>query len=70
MVRDKYGRCLSAFARYVPYASSALIIEAEACREGLIIVIHQRWSDCVFESDCVLFIVALGGLGLDFSAFS
>lgn len=37
----------------------ALQIEAEACRAGLLIVIHQGWSDIDLESDCSLVVAAL-----------
>lgn len=37
---------------YIPFASSALQMEAKAFRAGLLIVIHQGWSAVNIECDC------------------
>lgn len=69
MVQDEAGRCLVAFARHVPFAFSELLMEAEACRVGCLIAIHQGWSDCILESDCAAVVSALGGQVVDLFEF-
>lgn len=59
IIRDEHGLCMAAFAHHIPYSSSALHMEVEACRAGLLIAIHQGWNDCVLESDYALLITAL-----------
>lgn len=36
IVRDDTGKCLTALTRFFPYAASALHMEVEACRAGLL----------------------------------
>ncbi|XP_024161206.1 uncharacterized protein LOC112168311 [Rosa chinensis] len=59
VIRDENGMCLVALAHYFPHASSALHMEAEACRAGLLLAIHQNMSAIDLESDCSLVITAL-----------
>ena len=67
IVRNEEGRCIAAFARPVLHALSALHVEAEALRAGLLMAIHQGWSNVDLESDCVVLISALASNSLDFS---
>lgn len=67
MVRNEYGKCVAAFARHIPHASSAVQMEAEACRSGILIAVHQGWQDVDFECDCSMMITALASTSLDFS---
>ncbi|PRQ19025.1 hypothetical protein RchiOBHm_Chr7g0212601 [Rosa chinensis] len=50
---------LAALACYFPHASIALHMDAEACRAGLLLAIHQDMSAIDLESDCSLVITAL-----------
>ncbi|XP_024179050.1 uncharacterized protein LOC112185076 [Rosa chinensis] len=59
MMRDENGMCLSALVRYFPHASSALHMEAEACRAGLLLAIHQDMNVIDIESDCSLVVTTL-----------
>ena len=58
---------MAALSRHIPFASSIMTMEAEACRAGLLIAIHQGWSDCIIETDCSLLVTALSSLEEDFS---
>jgi hypothetical protein len=58
---------MAAFAYHIPYASSAFHMEVEACRAGLLVAIHQGWSDCDVESDCAVLVAAIGSTVPDFS---
>lgn len=40
VVRNEVGVCLAAFARSLPFISSAWHVKAEVCRVGLLITIH------------------------------
>lgn len=40
IVRNENGVCMVALSRHIPYANSAIHMEAEACRAGLLIAIH------------------------------
>ncbi|XP_024178113.1 uncharacterized protein LOC112184048 [Rosa chinensis] len=59
VIRDENGMCLPALARHFPHASSALHMEAEACRAGLLLAIHQDMTVIDVESDCSLIVTAL-----------
>lgn len=59
VVRDELGICIAAFARSLAPMSSALQAEAEACRAGLLISIHQGWMDIELERDCAMVAAAL-----------
>ncbi|XP_061993749.1 uncharacterized protein LOC133711661 [Rosa rugosa] len=59
VIRDENGMCLAALARYFPHASSSLHMEAEACRAGLLLAIHQDMTVIDVESDCSLVVTAL-----------
>lgn len=48
-----------ALSRHIAYANSAIRMEAEAYRAGLLIAIHLGWSVVELESDCATLIVAL-----------
>lgn len=56
---------MATFARPVPHAFSALQVEAEACRAGLLMVIHQEWSNVDLESDGSMLVSALAYNSLD-----
>lgn len=58
MVCDELGTCVAAFARSLGPMSSALHAEAEACRVGLLIAIHQGWADIELECDCAMMVAA------------
>lgn len=40
IVRNENGVCMVALSRHIPHANSAINMEAEACRAGLLIAIH------------------------------
>lgn len=46
---------------------SAVHTEAEACRAGLLLAIHQGWSEVEIESDCDVVVMALNGSTVDLS---
>ncbi|KAM5582252.1 hypothetical protein ABKV19_002583, partial [Rosa sericea] len=58
VVRDEFGTCIAAMARYFPHVLSATHMEAEACRAGLLLAIHQYWGAIDLESDCSLVVAA------------
>ncbi|KAL6194284.1 hypothetical protein ACLB2K_035368 [Fragaria x ananassa] len=53
------GLGIAAVARPFKHAHSALNMEFEACRTGLLHGIHQGWSDIDIESDSILLVAAL-----------
>lgn len=67
VARDNLGNCIAALSRSLNHVSSALHAEAEACRAGLLLAIHQGWDDLIMETDCTLLVDALAGVGDDFS---
>ncbi|PRQ45142.1 putative ribonuclease H-like domain, reverse transcriptase zinc-binding domain-containing protein [Rosa chinensis] len=70
VVRDDLGTGIAAIARPFLHAHSAINMEAEACRAGLLLGIHQGWSDVVIESDSALLIAALKSEEDNFSEVS
>ncbi|XP_062024673.1 putative ribonuclease H protein At1g65750 isoform X2 [Rosa rugosa] len=67
VVRDEMGTCMAALARPFSHVSSALQMEAEALRAGLLIAIHQGWTDVVVECDCSVLAAAIARTNDDFS---
>ncbi|XP_062014420.1 uncharacterized protein LOC133730938 [Rosa rugosa] len=67
VVRNYEGMCMATFARTVQYAESAIHMEAEALKAGLLIAIQQDWKEIEVESDCVNLVSALHVDGDDFS---
>lgn len=67
VVRDGNGICVAAFARFIPHASSALHVEAEALRAGILIAIQEDWMSIELESDCASLISALYSSCIDCS---
>lgn len=61
------GTCLIAFARSFSAALSVFHMELEACRAGLLIAIHEEWSDVDLESDWSIVITALKGSSVNLS---
>ncbi|KAL6178236.1 hypothetical protein ACLB2K_049755 [Fragaria x ananassa] len=59
VVRNDMGLGIAAVARPFKHAHSALNMEFEACRIGLLLGIHQGWSDIDIESDSILLVAAL-----------
>ncbi|PRQ36979.1 putative ribonuclease H-like domain-containing protein [Rosa chinensis] len=59
MVRDDLGIGLAAIVRPFLHAHSAINMKAEAHRVGLLLGIHQGWTDIDIESDSALLIAAL-----------
>ncbi|KAL6225972.1 hypothetical protein ACLB2K_004820 [Fragaria x ananassa] len=60
IARDENGTCMAALSRHIPYANSALHMEAEAIRAGLLIAIHEAgWNEIEIESDCAVLMHAL-----------
>lgn len=57
--RDHQGMCKVAIARPIPFVDSALHTEAEACRAGLLLAIHQEWEDVELELDSSVLVSAL-----------
>lgn len=67
IAQDEKGLCVAAFHRSIPHASSAIHMEAEACRAGLHIAIHQGWDDFILETDCAAPAAALASPEEDLS---
>ncbi|XP_062014464.1 uncharacterized protein LOC133730996 [Rosa rugosa] len=67
VVRNEERLGVAAFARPFVHAHSALNMEVEACRVGLLLGIHQGWSEIEVESDSTLLIAALNREEQDFS---
>lgn len=67
VVRDDNDVCLAAFQRSIYHVSSAIQVEAEACRIGLLIAIHQGWKDIILETDCAALATALSSPTEDLS---
>lgn len=59
IVHDEEGSYLATFAHSFSPVISALHMEVEACRAGLLIALHQGWTDIDLESDCSLVVAAL-----------
>ncbi|XP_024164679.1 uncharacterized protein LOC112171781 [Rosa chinensis] len=67
VVRNDAGTGIAALARPFLHAHSILNMEAEACRAGLLLGIHQGWSEIDIESDSAILIAALNSSKQDFS---
>ncbi|XP_040367272.1 uncharacterized protein LOC112177447 [Rosa chinensis] len=67
VVRDELGTGIAAIARPFLHAHSAINMEAEACRAGLLLGIHQGWTEIDIESDSALLIAALNSEEENFS---
>lgn len=67
VVRDDFGQCLAAFAPHFSYALSALQMELEVCRAGLLIAIHQGWNEVDLESDCAGLVNMVNSPAMDLS---
>ncbi|XP_062014142.1 uncharacterized protein LOC133730599 [Rosa rugosa] len=67
VVRNDAGIGIAALARPFLHAHSVLNMEAEACRAGLLLGIHQGWSEIDIESDSAILIAALNSSKQDFS---
>ncbi|PRQ25708.1 putative ribonuclease H-like domain, reverse transcriptase zinc-binding domain-containing protein [Rosa chinensis] len=67
VVRDDVGMGIAALARPFLHAHSVLNMEAEACRAGLLLGIHQGWSDIEIESDSAILVAALNSGEKNFS---
>ncbi|KAM5577920.1 hypothetical protein ABKV19_008311, partial [Rosa sericea] len=67
VVRDDLGTGIAAIARPFLHAHSAINMEAEACRAGLLLGIHQGWTEVEIESDSALLIAALQNEEKNFS---
>ncbi|XP_062028747.1 uncharacterized protein LOC133744696 [Rosa rugosa] len=59
VVRNDAGVGVTTLARPHLHAHSALHMEVEECRAGLLLGIHQGWTDVDIESDSILLITAL-----------
>ena len=66
-MRDETGNCIAALQRSLPFCSSALHAETEACRAGLALAIQQGWDNFILESDCNTLTTALSSLEDDLS---
>ncbi|KAL6213943.1 hypothetical protein ACLB2K_013382 [Fragaria x ananassa] len=58
VVRNEHGVCMAAFAQPLEYAHTALQVEAEALRAGILIAIHQGWEMVEIESNCSMLVDA------------
>ncbi|XP_062028713.1 uncharacterized protein LOC133744661 [Rosa rugosa] len=67
VVRNDAGMGIAALARTFLHAHSVLNMEAEACRAGLLLGIHQGWTDIDVESDSAILISALNSREKNFS---
>ncbi|PRQ49763.1 putative ribonuclease H-like domain-containing protein [Rosa chinensis] len=61
---------IAALARPFVHAHSVLNMEAEVCRAGLLLGIHQGWADVDIESDSAILIAALKSKEKNFSKVS
>lgn len=67
IVRDEKGRCMAALYRTIKHVSSAIFVEAEAFRAGMLLALHQGWNNLILESDCATLVTAVNTLGEDYS---
>ncbi|KAL6138422.1 hypothetical protein ACLB2K_063705 [Fragaria x ananassa] len=51
VARDEHGVCLVALSRHMPYAQSAMHMEAKALQASLLIAIYRGWNEIEIESD-------------------
>lgn len=58
---------MAAFSRYFPHVSSTIHMEAETCKVGLLIAIHQRWDNVDLERDCATVVSTLSSANADYS---
>lgn len=70
IMRDEKGRCIAALQRTINHASSAIGVEAEACRTGILLALHHGWNDFILESDCAILVTGLANLVEDYSDIS
>ncbi|XP_061990640.1 uncharacterized protein LOC133709052 [Rosa rugosa] len=70
VVRDDVGMGIAALARSFLHAHSVLNMEAEACRAGLLLSIHQGWPEIEIESDSAILVAALNSGEKNFSEVS
>ncbi|XP_024169850.1 uncharacterized protein LOC112176244 [Rosa chinensis] len=70
VVRNDAGMGIAALARTFLHAHSVLNMEGEACRAGLLLGIHQGWTDIDIESDSAIMISALNSREKNFSEVS
>ncbi|KAL6228112.1 hypothetical protein ACLB2K_002066 [Fragaria x ananassa] len=63
VARDEHGVCLVALSRHMPYAQSAMHMEAEALQASLLIAIYRGWNEIEVESDCETLLQALAKYG-------
>ncbi|KAM5564827.1 hypothetical protein ABKV19_019070 [Rosa sericea] len=70
VVRNETGMGIAALAKPFLHAHSVLNMETEACRAGLLLGIHQGWTDIDIESDSAILIAALNSEEKNFSEVS
>ncbi|XP_024196519.1 uncharacterized protein LOC112199785 [Rosa chinensis] len=59
VVRNETGMGIAALAKPFLHAHSVLNMETETCRAGLLLGIHQGWTNIDIESDSAILIAAL-----------
>ncbi|KAL6227535.1 hypothetical protein ACLB2K_001492 [Fragaria x ananassa] len=67
VIRDHKGACVASLARPFPNAVSAIHMEVEALRAGLLVCVQQGWRDVEVESDCMNLVQVMQTDGEDFS---
>ena len=58
-IPDELEVCLVALSRHMPYAQSAMHMEAKALQASLLIAIYRGWNEIEIESDCETLLQAL-----------
>ncbi|PRQ36810.1 putative ribonuclease H-like domain-containing protein [Rosa chinensis] len=61
VIRDGNGTFFAAIARPFSFARSALHMEIEAMRAGLLLAIHQGMINIDIETDCAMVVTAVNG---------
>ncbi|XP_061993526.1 uncharacterized protein LOC133711411 [Rosa rugosa] len=61
IIRDENGTFLAAIARPFSLVRSALHMEIEAMRAGLLLAIHQGMTNVDIETNCATVVTALNG---------
>ena len=67
VVLDNQGDCVAALAKHFPHAASALHMETEAFKAGLLLGVHEGWSNVEIQCDCAVLVSVITRTDDDFS---
>lgn len=51
VVSNEFGTCIATLQRSLPFCSSAMHAETEACRDGLKLALQHGWDNFTMETD-------------------